>query len=147
VFADFTIVRDFIEEKQLLGGFRRLYPKRKLIPVYAPVLGNLQYEDLVLAAWLAKTRAARLSVIQSHINSYATAISRIRGAAGVSDELVQVSSPRQHSRENTSHRRRGTSISDSRVTSEDFITKSPDVSAYEQLPVQDDQSNESLRQH
>jgi tubulin polyglutamylase TTLL4 len=90
VFADFVIIRDFLEEKQLLGGFHRLYPKRKTASVYSLILGSLQYEDLVLADWLSKTPRARFLAIRTNLDKYVEVIDRIRGTA----EVETKSSPR-----------------------------------------------------
>jgi tubulin polyglutamylase TTLL4 len=77
VFADFAIVRDFVEEKQRLGGFHRVFPKRTPGNAYDHLFSSKKYEDLVLGAWVQKSASDRHRALLRSWPSYASAMSQL----------------------------------------------------------------------
>lgn len=70
VFADFVMVRDFLEEKSRMGGFRRIFPKRTTMDEYKECFDSMRYDDIVLAKWVAMSNDERVRVLSQHFQSY-----------------------------------------------------------------------------
>jgi tubulin polyglutamylase TTLL4 len=79
-FADFTIVRDYIEETEIESGFRLVYPKAENIEVYRPCFDEMCYEDIVFNAWVAMTKEKKEDVLKRHGKKYTAAIEEIMRA-------------------------------------------------------------------
>lgn len=77
VFADFTMVRDFLEEKERLGGFRRVYPRRETMHEYDTCFDSMRYDDLVFQKWISMSDSERVSVIEKNFESYRTEINEL----------------------------------------------------------------------
>jgi tubulin polyglutamylase TTLL4 len=79
VFSDFVSIRDFIEEKELDTGFRRVYPKRNTMRLFDEHFDEMEYRDLVFQAWIAKLPEERLRVVKRSFSSYGSEMAKIKG--------------------------------------------------------------------
>jgi tubulin polyglutamylase TTLL4 len=70
VFGDLVHIRDFLEEKHIETGFRRVYPKRKTLAEFAKCFDVVEYSDLVFHGWIAKSEAERLALIEKGFSGY-----------------------------------------------------------------------------
>jgi tubulin polyglutamylase TTLL4 len=77
VFADFVAVRDFIEEKRIKSGFRRIHPKRRTMNEVAKQCEFLEYLDKVFQSWIGKSNEERLALLLRNFQSYADVMKRI----------------------------------------------------------------------
>ena len=71
-FGDITMIRDFIEEQPRLGGFRRVFPRRKTMANYVPCFEKLSYFDTMFQAWIGMPSKDRFRVISENFESYKT---------------------------------------------------------------------------
>ena len=75
VFADFAIIRDYIEEMEIDSNFRLIYPKSDTIDKYKDCFGKLQsYEDIVLGEWVKMDSENKLIIFKSKVSIYANSI-------------------------------------------------------------------------
>lgn len=77
-FADFVMIRDFIEEKQRMGGFHRIYPKRKTMDHYSLCFNNMRYHDIVFGSWIKMTNDDRLKVLRKNWKVYKDTMDKIQ---------------------------------------------------------------------
>ncbi|OHT01317.1 Tubulin-tyrosine ligase family protein [Tritrichomonas foetus] len=77
VFADYVMVRDFIEEKQIQSEFRRIYPKRKNISMFDPCFASKRYHDIVFGEWIKKSNSERLKVLKKNFSKYTETMNHI----------------------------------------------------------------------
>jgi tubulin polyglutamylase TTLL4 len=77
-FGDLTMIRDFIEEQSRLGGFRRVFPKRKTMDKYIPCFDELTYRDIMFQKWIRMDQAGREKAIKPHFAEYAAEMKKIR---------------------------------------------------------------------
>lgn len=70
VFGDFVSVRDFMEERAIKSGFRRVYPKRKTVLSFNRCFDVLEYPDFVLQQWVLKSNDEREKVIRQSFDTY-----------------------------------------------------------------------------
>ena len=77
VFADFVSIRDFMEERAIKTGFRRVYPKRKTVQSFNQCYDTLEYPDYVLQQWVLKSPDDRADAIRRSFTTYETAMSDI----------------------------------------------------------------------
>jgi tubulin polyglutamylase TTLL4 len=82
VFADFMMVRDFVEEKGLLTGYHRTFPKRKTLEQYWKCVDMPGYADFVLREWVKLSKQDRVEVIERNFSSYAEKLAKIRADVG-----------------------------------------------------------------
>jgi hypothetical protein len=59
VFADFVIVRDYLEERGFKTGFRVVYPQTETLPQFLPCFEALGYEDIVFNSWMTMPEKKR----------------------------------------------------------------------------------------
>ena len=78
VFADFVMIRDFIEEKKRLGGFHRIYPKRKTMDEYTVCFNSMRYHDIVFGSWIKMSNEQRLNVLRKNWNVYCQTMNKIQ---------------------------------------------------------------------
>lgn len=81
VFADYTIVRDTIEEKQRCGGFKRIYPAKKNFDFVSKCFPTMKYQDIVLGKWIQMNKADRYQVLQKNLGKYKATLESIRAIA------------------------------------------------------------------
>jgi tubulin polyglutamylase TTLL4 len=82
VFADFVMVRDFVEEQALKTGFYLVYPKLGVPNEYQPCFDRMCYEDRVFNAWAGMTERQRRLAVDRHWRTYESQM------AALEDELV-----------------------------------------------------------
>ncbi|OHT04502.1 Tubulin-tyrosine ligase family protein [Tritrichomonas foetus] len=70
VFADFVIIRDFIEETQISSNFRLIFPLPQTMEKFFPCFNKLSYRDIVFTKWMAMSVAKRYSVVKEHWSVY-----------------------------------------------------------------------------
>ena len=70
VFADYVMVRDFIEEKNIKSDFKRIYPKRKNYDEFEKCYSAKRYHDIVFGEWIKMSNENRLKVLKQHLNVY-----------------------------------------------------------------------------
>ena len=70
MFADFVIVRDFLEEAEIKSGFRLIYPLVDNLAQYGPCFDRMCYQDLSLHAWIAMTEEQKRDALDSHFELY-----------------------------------------------------------------------------
>ncbi|OHS94291.1 Tubulin-tyrosine ligase family protein [Tritrichomonas foetus] len=76
-FVDYTMIRDFVEEKSRLGGYRRVFPKRKTVDEYLPCLGELKYHDIAFIEWVKMDKAKRKQVLEKNLHEYIEKVNEI----------------------------------------------------------------------
>jgi tubulin polyglutamylase TTLL4 len=81
VFADFIIVRDFIEETDLRTGFRLMYPTVEKLPVFRACFDKYCYEDVVFDEWISMSEPEQVSVLQKHWATFRSVMGRITETA------------------------------------------------------------------
>ena len=79
-FADYTIIREFIEEQERKRGFHRAYPKKSNIEKYKNYFDHYTYEDIVLNKWLMKDKQQRFDVLMNNFYTYSDAMIVCRNA-------------------------------------------------------------------
>ena len=84
VFADYTMIRDFVEEQSRLGGYKRIFPKRKTVDSLLPCLSDLKYHDVAFIEWIKMDKQKRIDVLKKNWNSYKEEMEKITGS---NDEL------------------------------------------------------------
>ena len=77
VFHDLMTVRDFIDEKHIESGFRRVFPKRKTMDRFIPAFGELTYRDRMFQSWIRKDNQGRLDAVMKNFEAYKNEIQRI----------------------------------------------------------------------
>ena len=77
VFADFVMIRDFLEEKSRLGGFHRIFPTRKTMNDYTRCFDSMRYDDIVLSRWIAMDDQQRVAVLRKHFQTYIDGMSEV----------------------------------------------------------------------
>lgn len=70
VFADYTIIREFIDEQDRRRGWKRAYPRKKNIEKYRQCFDQYTYEDIVLNKWLLRSKQDRFSVLTINFDMY-----------------------------------------------------------------------------
>jgi tubulin polyglutamylase TTLL4 len=70
VFADYTVVRDFVEEQGRRNGYRRLFPRRKALETFMPCYSQLSYLDVVQAQWIRLGKEERIRVLEKNWAAY-----------------------------------------------------------------------------
>jgi tubulin polyglutamylase TTLL4 len=63
-FADFTMVRDYLEEAAIETGFRLVYPKADTVKEYEPCFDKMCYHDIVFNTWVMMPDAAKADVLK-----------------------------------------------------------------------------------
>jgi tubulin polyglutamylase TTLL4 len=81
VFADFMIVKDFIEEMDLKTGFDLIYPTVEKLPVFKPCFDKYCYEDIVFHQWISMSEPEQVSALQKHWARFEAKMVRIRETA------------------------------------------------------------------
>ncbi|KAH0785326.1 Tubulin-tyrosine ligase family protein [Histomonas meleagridis] len=81
VFADFVIIRDFIEEMGIPSGFRFIYPVKETMQTYFPCFDRMDYYDTVFTKWMQLGDQEKFDVINNHINEYIEKMREIREMA------------------------------------------------------------------
>ena len=76
VFADFVIVRDFLEEQQIDSGFRLIYPNSDALD-YVRCYDGFKYHDIVLQSWIRMSDAEKRAVLDRHFDIYTDEVSKI----------------------------------------------------------------------
>ena len=83
VFADFVIIRDFLEEQQIKSGFKMIFPVAETMDRYTPCFDKLSYQDIVLHTWLKLSDAEKERVLTENFDVY-------------TEELRRISNPEPH---------------------------------------------------
>lgn len=87
-FGDLTMIRDYVEEQPILGGFRRVFPKRKTMDRFIPAFSQLSYRDRMFQSWIRLDNAQRLEVIKKNFGSYKERIEAITKDAAACQKMV-----------------------------------------------------------
>ena len=95
-FNDIMIVRDFIEEKQIQSGFRRVFPKRKTVPEFIPCFDRMKYNDIVFINWIKMSKEERLAALKKNFSAYAAKLAEIRKDVGVETTSEKAPKPASH---------------------------------------------------
>ena len=77
IFADMVNVRDFIEEKERLKKFRRIFPKRKTIDYFDKFMGNMGYLNKSFIEWIKMSNEERVKAFQRGEAIYAHTLNNI----------------------------------------------------------------------
>jgi tubulin polyglutamylase TTLL4 len=77
VFADLVMVRDFLEEKRVAGGFKRVFPRRKTMAEFVPCIEKLGYCDRAFLAWVGMDNEARLRALERGREAYVRGVAQI----------------------------------------------------------------------
>ena len=75
-FAEYTIVREFIEEQERSRGFHRAYPRRKNIRQFEKCFDFYNYEDIVLNKWISMDKRKRFEILIENFDMYYTALQK-----------------------------------------------------------------------
>ena len=77
VFADFVIIRDYLEEKEIKTGFRMIYPLPETMDRYKACFDKLCYQDVVFNGWIKMTERRREEVLRKHWKVYTKEMEKI----------------------------------------------------------------------
>lgn len=77
-FGDIQMIRDYIEEQNILGGFRRVFPKKKTMDKFIPCFEKLSYFDTMYQNWIRMPTKDRVKVIKDNFANYAAEMQEIR---------------------------------------------------------------------
>lgn len=77
VFADFVMVRDYIEETQISSGFRLIFPLRENMDKYFACFDKLSYRDTVFTKWMKMSPQNQEKVIRKSFKKYKDDMNRI----------------------------------------------------------------------
>lgn len=77
IFADLAVVRDFVEEKQRLRKFRRVFPRRKNIDECERCFEKLGYLDRSFFTWIKMSNEERFEALKRGEKIYSDALSEI----------------------------------------------------------------------
>lgn len=80
VFADYTMIRDFIEEQSRLGGYKMTFPNRETVDSYLPCIGDLKYHDIVFIEWIKMNDQERKAAIEKNLDQYREILDKINQA-------------------------------------------------------------------
>ncbi|OHT06114.1 Tubulin-tyrosine ligase family protein [Tritrichomonas foetus] len=79
VFADFVIIREYIDEQNAPSGFRLIYPLHETADNYKECFGKTMcYEDIVFYQWIKMDSEKQLRVFKSKLGVYASHINPIK---------------------------------------------------------------------
>lgn len=67
VFADYMIIREFVEEQRRRRGFHRVYPKRKDMDKFDYCIEEFAYEDIVLRDFVKLDNDARFAILMNNL--------------------------------------------------------------------------------
>jgi hypothetical protein len=70
VFADFVIIRDYLEELDIKTKFRLVYPTPQNLDTFLPCFDRLCYQDLVFNSWIVMSQERKLAVLKKHFDRY-----------------------------------------------------------------------------
>lgn len=76
-FAEYVIIRDYIEELPRRGGFRRVYPKKKNMKSFYQYFDKMIYTDRVFNQWIEMDKVQRLKVLQKNWDQYVEKMNEI----------------------------------------------------------------------
>lgn len=68
VFADYMIIREFVDEQMRRRRFHRAFPKRKDMDTFAPCFNHLEYEDIVLQEFVRMSNEERMNVLMENLD-------------------------------------------------------------------------------
>ena len=68
VFADYMIIREFVDEQMRRRRFHRAYPKRKDMDSFAPCFDRLEYEDIVLQDFVKMSNEERFNTLTANLD-------------------------------------------------------------------------------
>jgi len=74
VFADYMIIRDILEEKRIVGGFRRVFPKKKSLKKFYHYFDRMKYHDIVLTKWIEMPKEERRIALDKNIHHFCSKI-------------------------------------------------------------------------
>jgi tubulin polyglutamylase TTLL4 len=77
VFADFVMVRDYLEEVDIKTGFRLAYPRQEVMETFAPCFDKMCYQDVVFNAWVTMSEARKQAVLAKHWGRYTDEMQKI----------------------------------------------------------------------
>ena len=69
-FAEYSIVREFIEEQYRKRNFYRVYPKKKNFKEYEKCFDRYIYEDIVLQKWISMEKRDRFESLINNFDFY-----------------------------------------------------------------------------
>lgn len=70
VFADFVIIRDYIEENAIESNFRLVYPTTETLDLYSRCFDKMIYQDIVFNSWIKMDPEQKNSVISTNWKVY-----------------------------------------------------------------------------
>lgn len=77
IFADVVAVRDFLEEKEQLKLFKRVFPRRKNAEEYSKGFARLGYLDRSFLTWISMTKEKRFEALLRGQNIYEQTLDEI----------------------------------------------------------------------
>jgi tubulin polyglutamylase TTLL4 len=86
VFADFIMVKDYLEETDIKTGFRLVYPTRANLRSYAQCFDRMCYHDIVFNAWIAMDDAKRIDIARKHWSVYTNEMASIQQELAIDEE-------------------------------------------------------------
>jgi tubulin polyglutamylase TTLL4 len=89
VFADFVMVRDFLEEQELKTGFRLIYPVVENLGKFTECFDRMEYWDLVFHSWVCMPAERKVALASSpeFWAGYAATMDDIAVEIGEEDDL------------------------------------------------------------
>ena len=78
---DYRIARDFIEEKYIKTGFKRIFPKRKTMDDFYECFDKVEYEDIVLHDFVKMSNQERLEALDKNWEMFTNSMNEINERA------------------------------------------------------------------
>ncbi|OHT05753.1 Tubulin polyglutamylase ttll-4 [Tritrichomonas foetus] len=89
IFLDYRIVRDFVEEKEIQTGFRRIFPKRKTMDDFYRYFDKVIYDDIVLHDYVSLSKEERYGVLTKSWEVYSNSMSKINKSVRLIQEVLE----------------------------------------------------------
>ena len=80
VFADFVIIRDYIEEYQIKSDFRLIYPIPETMDTYEKCFDKLSYRDIVFQKWIKMSKKDKFNVLNKNWKVYSDVMASIKSS-------------------------------------------------------------------
>ena len=78
IFDDFMNIRDFLEEKELLGNFKRIFPKKYNFNKYINYFDRLKYQDIVLIEWIKLIKEKKIKILNEKLFYYKNILNQFK---------------------------------------------------------------------
>lgn len=90
VFADFVMIRDFVEESQIKSGFRLVFPIKETMDSFIPCYEKVDYFDTVFHSWVRKSEEEQKAVIENNFHIYSDKLKEIQQKCQLIESIIKL---------------------------------------------------------